>query len=448
MGLIDLFKRRKNKPLLLEEGRTKDKEKQKDEKELDVQIFSKKMEDSRIQYSIVLNSQEDSVLVGKIYSSSNDDITKRQNVQLKNIANKIKDAIEPIATISAKTQYAITKAKSEAKEKIQGMADKEGITLTKDVIQYINQCNNPSNRIEERHARMSDEEWKRLQELESIKTPDDAYAHRDSLIAYMKKTEKVPFNPIVEANVKSLQEGKRLDDETVKSIAKNMEKLGNEDGLLYSVYLKIEEKRIWRQLQTRLAQYSNNSDNKEVVNEIYQLSGILEELDKYELPDREKGFSPSVLEYVINEMEEKNIENYIENVKEKDTFLARSINTKCPLIQDKTEMLQFLYARVASLGQLSYKSVSDGNDVLRNFVANTNFKHENNRETKEFLLTVANIEKASIQDKYVVSLDEYSKTKRNSLKERINIEKTPVINLSEQDRSNHTEKRQEVDRTA
>lgn len=447
MGLIDLFKRRKNKPLLLEEGKAKDIPKQEEEK-LEVQVFSKKMHDNRIEYSFILNTEEKSVLVGKICRSSEELISK--NIKLKNIANKIKEAMNPIAVEKVKSQNLMDKAKKEVKETIQAMADKQGVILAKDVIQYIDRygdSNSEHPKTDSKQGRMSDEEWKRLQELEEIKTPDDAYAYKDSLISYMKKTEKVPFNPIVEASIKSVQEGKKLDEETVKRIASNMEKLGNEDGLLYSVYLKIEEKRIWKQLQTRLAQYSNNAENEEVVYDVYQLSEVLEDLDKYELPDRKEEFSPSVLEYVMNEMGEKNIENYIENVKEKDTFLARSINTKCPGISNKTDMLQFLYARVASLGQLSYKSASNGNDVLRNFIANTDFKHEDDRETKEFLLMVANIEKEAIQNKYVINLEDYNKTNQ-SLKERVSVEQTPVINFSERQRISSREEQQETDRTA
>lgn len=334
MRLMDIFRRKRKSPLLLEEGKTQEAQKPKEDT-VDVQIFSKRMEGSKIEYSIVLKSEENSILVGRTYSSSEENTAK--NVELKRIARKVKEAVYLVSTENEKSQYFIEKAKKEAKEKMQEMADKEGVTLTKNVMQYIDKYESYKS-SDSKREKMTDEDEKRLQELESIKTPDDAYACKQSLIAYMKKIEKVPVNPIIEANIKSLQEGKKLDDETVKRIATYMEESGNEDGLLYSVYLKIEEERIWRQLKTRLAQYSNESENKEITDEVYQLSGLIDDMDKYELPDERKEFSDSILQYMIDEMKEKNIETYIENVKDKDTFLARSINTKCPGIQDKTEI--------------------------------------------------------------------------------------------------------------
>lgn len=431
MGFMDFFKRRRNKTPMLEAGKMNEQQKEQEEK-VDVQIFSRKREDNSIEYSIVLNVGGNSILVGKVYNSPEEDINKRQHVNLRNIANVIKGAIQPLA--NAKNRYAIDRAKQEAKLSIQNMANIEGVILTDEIMEYIDLYRNPTLdhfQPEDRHEQMEPKDAKRLRELESIKTPEDAFEHKDSLIAYMQRTEKVPINPIIEANLKSLKEGKRLDDETVKTIAQNMEKLGNEDGLLYSVYLKIEEKRIWRQLQTRLAQYSNDSGDKNVIKEVYQLSEIIEELDKYELPDMGDGHSQGVLKYMIDEVRQTDIKDYIENAKEKDTSLARSINTKCDGIQDKTNMLQFLYARIGSLGQLSYKSALQGNDVLRNFVANTDFKHEDNTETKEFLLTVANIEKENIQNKYRTNSVTNNKTEEKSFKERLNVQQTPVINLSE-----------------
>ena len=225
MGLINLFRKTKNKTLLLGEGKINN-EKQQENKEIDVQIFSKKMDDKNIEYSIILNSEGNRILVGKIHNSLTDNNVKRGAVDLKNAAHKIKEAMNSIAIVNAKSQYAIDKAKSEAKEKIQRVANKEGVTLTQEIMQYINQYKDSSKdyrKTEDKTKKMSEADRKRLQELENIKTPEDAFAHRNSLIAYMKRTENVPGNPIVEANIRSLQEGKKLDDETVKRIAQNME---------------------------------------------------------------------------------------------------------------------------------------------------------------------------------------------------------------------------------
>lgn len=450
MGLMDFFKRRKNKTPMLEAGKMNEQQKDQEGVKVDVQIFSRKKEDNSIEYSIVLNVGENSILAGKAFSTPEDELSKKQHVNLKNIANIIKESIQPLA--DAKNRYSINRAKQEAKQRIQSMANIEGVILTDEIMQYIDLYRNPivnqQVNSEDKRKQMDAKDASRLQELESIKTPEDAFEHKDSLIAYMQRTEKVPINPIIEANIKSLKEGKQLDPKTITAIAQNMKKLGNEDGLLYSAYLKIEEKRVWRQLQTRLAQYSNNSGDEKVIGEIYKLSGIIDELDKYELPNRGEGHSQGLLKYMIDEVRQTDITDYIENAKDKDILLARTINTKFTGIQDKTNMLQFLYARMGSLGQLSYKSALQGNDVLRNFVANTDFKHEDNTETKQFLLTVANIEKENIQNKYKTNSVTNNKTEEKSFKERLSVQQQPVINLSDRQEETAPTPEQESERAS
>lgn len=105
---------------------------------------------------------------------------------------------------------------------------------------------------EEKKELMEKQLSHRLRTLESIKTPEDAYKDRENLIYFMQSQENLPISSIIDANIQSIEEGKQLDEGTVKRIAKNVPKLNNEDGALYSVYLKIEEKRIWEKIKHTL----------------------------------------------------------------------------------------------------------------------------------------------------------------------------------------------------
>ena len=439
MGFMDLFRRKKTP--LLGEGKTIDKkenQEQQEESKIDVKIFSRKVGDN-IEYSIMLISGEESVPIGKLYN----EVDSNQKVDLKKIANEIKGAIQPIT--DAKNQYSRDRSKNEAKEILQKVADREKMSLTSDVMHYINQYGIQPIQLDDgqpESRKKYQEVIKRLAELENIKTADDAYAQKESLEEYMMKTEKVSLNPILEASIKGLKEGKKLDDDTVKRIAQNMEKLKNEDGLLLGTYYELKQKEIWKYFKERVAQYGKTLEDKNMKSEFQSLVEEMAQVDKYYLPDVKDGFSPSILEYMINEIRERNIENYIENVKEKDSSIARRIS-KFKEMPERTAMMEFLYARVGSFGQVSYKSTLKGNEVLRNYVANTDLKDKNNTESKEFLLLVADIERDYLLNEYETMKKSNEKITNGtkSFKDKINSSFTPktseVIVLNQNNNEQH-----------
>lgn len=150
-----------------------------------------------------------------------------------------------------------------------------------------------------------------------------------------------------------------------------------------------------------------------------------------------------MLKYFIQEMNQQDVEYYTNEIKETDAVLAREVNArKYPNLteQEISEITQFLYARIGSLGQLTYKRVQENNNkCLRNYIIETDFKHEDNTESKNFLYLVAQIEKEYIQERYGKEIDFYKKKSQEvqdrngqeSLKERVHVPFTPVASQTE-----------------
>lgn len=158
------------------------------------------------------------------------------------------------------------------------------------------------------------------------------------------------------------------------------------------------------------------------------------ELNRYELKDIQKGFSSQILGYIIDEKDEKtseekveveraedeklDIETYIEKIRKNDLLLTRMITSKFPDMENKDKILSFFHSRIASLGQLSNKK----ENTLREFIETTDFKDEDNAETKQFLLLASQIEKVYIksQCKDLLQISNERKTaSMNAFKENI-----------------------------
>jgi hypothetical protein len=277
---------------------------------------------------------------------------------------------------------------------------------------------------------------RRLEILESINTPDDAYEDIDNLVEFMQEQDNTPENPVVEANQQSCKDGTSLNFDTVIKISKKMEntkskgsKLYNEDGVLYSAYLKIEERRIWKQMQNSLLEYSKEHEG---IMPIYNLTETIKEKENIATPTK-GNVSFDIFQHIINEVNELNnstkksyslnIENYVKNVLMSDSKLSNAIESKCQDMEGKDDILEYLDARKMCLGQLSKSSQKES---LREFVADTDFKDPDNTETKKFLLIVAKSEKQYIQENYDKLIEEYeknnSKTKENNFLDDIKVD--------------------------
>ena len=246
----------------------------------------------------------------------------------------------------------------------------------------------------------------RIKELNQISTPDDAWKDREKILSFIKSIENILSNPFEDANIENNKKGS----------SKETNNIPNEDGALYSVYLKIEEKRIWKNIKLTIAKYANNNEmDKEDLNKLMEAIRIL---NTYELHDIQRGFSSEILTYIINQMKEMDTEKYLEEIKENDLLIAKMINSKFPNMENKDKILPFFYSRIASLGQFSDKK---GN-LLRKFIETTDFIDEDNTETKQFLLLASQIEKIYIKSQYKDLLEisnEANKANMKSFKERV-----------------------------
>ena len=455
MGFFDFF-RRKEKIHMLEAHNNRENDTEQDIEEMpkiQIKVFPQK-NDSKMEYSIeMFAGQEKITKVGNI--------TNLQELDgiatLKNVAKEIEDAITPIET--ARNSYALSRAKEAAKMTLQSINKEEiEFLLNDDVISYIDNYEPKELLNYEDLARLdrkiditglSNQEIvkigkqleDRLNVLNKIKTPEDAYNDKENLIYYMQAREQSSANPIIEANMQSIEEGKTLDKDTVIRISKNMEQLNNEDGSLYSAYLKIEEKRVWKKIERILKKdlvHSNNSQSYE------GLWKDIRALNNYQIKDIEGGFSAEILEYMIDELKQKDIENYTNLAKDADMRLAQRLTSDFGNTPEKIQILQFLHARIGSLGQLS-KGTSGKHKVLRDYVANTDFKDEDITESKQFLLLVCNVEKQYIEKEYSQIIDLYKqgeieenkeKHEKNTFKENLFVTTTPLKSQTISTKSN------------
>lgn len=435
MSIFDIIFR-KTKINRLPQGETVEKIKEKTK--IDVRVFSKK-EDEKVEYYVKIFSKGKYTQIGKIDTVKDEN---ERNLSPKEIAKQIEYAIKPLS--NAKSMKELNIAKEEAKSELKRIVLKNNIlTLDDEAMRFIDQYKpsylldykeliklptkiNFDKLVDTEKIKKAKQLASRMNILYTIKTADDAYRDKENLEYFMQARENVPINPIIAANNESRKNGIQLDEKTIKLFAKNMESLENEDGLLYSVYLKIEEKRIWKQIRLKIAEYIKNSNLKNDKETMYKLLEIVGAISPYELHDIKNGFSFEILEYIISEMKKMDAAKYLEDIKEKDIALAKIINSKFTDMEGKEKILQFLYARMHSLGQLSNKNAT----VLRNFVETTEFKHEDNEESKQFLLLVSQVEKSYIEDECIdlIELSKQNKSKnKDQFKERVSLNITPTI---------------------
>lgn len=449
-NFFNIIVKNRNSTLPLPEGakdvqldeKTNHRETKEDAENVDIKIFASKKDDNII-YSVNMNSPDGRVIpLGQIYCKEDDERKKTDTLALKEITREIQDAIGLLN--KANNEIVLENTKKLAKARLEKITTKYlQFNIASEAIEYIDSYTPHETKYTQLSKlpkmldmkNISDAEiltiggmlLERLNALDEINTPEDAYNNKESLISFMLQKEDIPTNPIVDASVESMEKGIALDENTVIEIAKNMEQINNEDGALYSAYLKLEEKRILKRMQKTLLEHSEPK-TKGVTQEKY---GIFKYLES-QIKEIQGGFSPQVLEFIINSMKEIDIEIYTKKYKQKDKDLITLINQQYPNIKDKDEMLRYLYARIGSLGQLYYKDKTGNRMVLRNFVANTEFKDPDNTESKEFLLLVAQTEKEYIKTEYNEIIQEYTKRKSKHLdnktfKERIGVDTTPVI---------------------
>ena len=178
---------------------------------------------------------------------------------------------------------------------------------------------------------------------------------------------------------------------------------------------------------------------------------------KDQIDNTKGGLSPEILDYIIKTIKEEDISAYTKNYKRGDSELYYKVKNEMNMEEnDKESILDFLSARMECLGQLHYKGKSGktqtGRKTLREFIETTDFKDENNKETKEFLYIIAQIEKEHIKTECMPAIEKYSKdkekketlgTKKSTFKDSIHYEvkhgKIEDTNNIEESRESRTE---------
>ena len=446
MGFMDIFKR-KNKMQSLPAARnvtsdrkTAETEDEKDKKkdENKIRVFSQRYgNDTEYSIEMLSGKGNGNIYIGKMYVRT-DIENQKGDMNFKEIVNEIKTAVDKMET--ARNAEELEMAKNYIKDKLGNLSTKNvQFKLDENIISYIDGYSIKEEKIEyekidklvdvvkEMSAseiiKLGEQLSNRVDTLETIKTPEDAYKHKDSLISYMKRKENVPENPIIDANSQSMGEGKPLDETTVLSIAKEMEQIKNEDGALYSAYLKLEEKRVLKKIRKVITDY-NLSGPRVDMTEVRETNQAMRYI-KGEIDTTKGGFSPEILEYIIRTIKEEDIGAYTRNYKQSDSELYDKVKNEMSIQgKDKEEILDFLSARMECLGQLHYKGkdgkTRTGKRTLRKFVEDTDFKDKDDRETKEFLYIIAQIEKEHIKTECIPAIEEYNSSREEKTKDTRN----------------------------
>lgn len=440
-------------------------------KDSKTQIFSEKNLDGIIEYRLTRQAKSGRIIqLGKILEKSDNDT-------LKKIVSEIDYALDNPREMGGFNPHTLKELIHASSEKIKDMSKKHNILFTPDVHEVLDHITvrtqialQPDVAINYKDfekqlpksiniSELSFEELmaygealtSRITTLNSIKTPEDAYAHKSSLESFMRSKETTSLQgqllallpaetELSEDNPNQLQNINKRD--IIIDCAKALETVPNEDGLLYSAYLKLEEDRILAQIQRDIHTFEQ-SISLNVGDKLPELmeSGLSAEEIKQELSDyqakqsglREKAkemqakietsktkpqkegensaqASPyetftAVSRYMVDNILENSIENYTKTGLKHDLAL-KSFLAFHPQIPNSEQAIEFLHARMSSYGQVTAIPTQTS---LRSFIETTEYKTPEATESQNFLYVIANIEKEYILKEYTPILQEYRK---------------------------------------
>lgn len=425
MGLFDKIFRRKDKKLGLpvatrenaqdENGVSEEKQEQKE----NVRIYSKTEENGSITYEFKIGKGETVKKLGHFNNGIKDKYQYpvsllQLNKEMQGMIQLLEDTTNP---------YARNQLKKHQVEKLEEMEKRyPGLTWTgaKEYIeQYgmenITKLKGLPTKIDiSKLSKAEIEEYgkflvKGLETFHSIRTADDTVIpeNKEAILEYMKEKEKdIPDNPIVSASLKCRQDGTELDRQTVLKIAEQR-KLISEDHALNPTYFQDQERLVLKEVYSELRKEIavKNGENKNARDK--DLAKI--EYIREEIANIQEGFSSDLSATVMNFVNRTDVKSYIEQYMEKDKETVKLINEKYSDMPDdvKTNILTFLHARIGSYGQLAYKGDSHDTRTLRDVVANTDFKSEDDKVTRNFLLKVAKTAEEDIRTQYGPLIDKY-----------------------------------------
>lgn len=359
---------------------------------------------------------------------------------LKDLAHSIDKAMDGPGQDAGANIYSLERLKKESKKNLTELAQKNrGMTLKQELFQILDNIRidpsklkdllNKNGCIDYKQlddaliksidlSRYSREEimslgeilQERLSELDSIKTPNDAYEKQTSIKGFMKSKEvPTPIDKFI-----SLL-GDDLTEDNVPIIlkfAKSLERVNNEDGLLYSSYLKLEEKRILSQIQEELVNYHSTLVDDD--NTSLECQKQCEYLESLKVAQTSSGDQFGIINYMTKTIQGSGLEEYISDGVKSDIRLKTFLQ-KTP-IPHQEDALNYVGSRICSLGQVFDIPEQERRSkfpTLRQFIENTECKTPDNEETKKFLLVMASTEKTYIERNYGRILESYRSLDKN-----------------------------------
>ena len=172
---------------------------------------------------------------------------------------------------------------------------------------------------------------------------------------------------------------------------------------MYSTYLKLEEKRILTRIQAEIEETRTEENSEQVDTLLADVEGL-----KIGAGETEAERKTSIMQYMMAIRNERDVARYVKESAKKDMQIRRYV------LEEKTphalEISSFFSSRIASLGQVTQIGESRENGKvapLRKVIEESQFKDPDEKETDEFLLQVAEIEKDYILRNYSALLDRY-----------------------------------------
>lgn len=133
--------------------------------------------------------------------------------------------------------------------------------------------------------------------------------------------------------------------------AKALENIPNEDGLLYSSYLKLEENRILSQIQQDLQTYGRNHPGKQK-----EIATFVEQLETSKLSvSSEKGThnpiesSASIVDYMMENILNNSIDKYLKTGLRQNLVLKGFLNRN-PDVPNNQIITDYLHTKMSSYG--------------------------------------------------------------------------------------------------
>lgn len=256
----------------------------------------------------------------------------------------------------------------------------------------------------------------RLSTLDGIEDIEQAATKKDSITEFMKSREEpAPIDKVLSLLGDDVS---HIELPVILKYAKALEAQPNEDGLLYSAYLKLEETRIINQIQQEISEHQKTLEETEPsYADAQKQIDYLESIKTKPYPNDTPKTSLDkfgVIDFMIKTIQGISLEEYISSGMRSDMAL-RTYLKECP-IEHKDEAIQYMGARLTSLGQVSNIPDKDRKSMyptLRKFIETTDCKVPDDKSCKEFLFVMAQTEKEYIKKNYTPVLEAYKKITHN-----------------------------------